>query len=283
MLSEHERAVRLALQSGDELKRLVNRLGTSEAPRGRVLSAYRQARRAMRQVDGLAGVVQVLTELRVTVEAAVRAVMAGAVVAGEGQARTELAVYGLPNAGTGGYAAQAELDAWLATLDAQLSAARGLYVATGDVGQVVGDDERAGVLSPAPVVRDGARWLGIALGGAWAAAVTTALVRGRRDDFMRQAVAAIDERTTDCCLRVHGQVVGMADEFHLTGTPRFGAYIRNPPFHHYCRTSTCLVRREDADDRLSVEMREAARNEIDARDATGVRVEIHPADARSGR
>jgi hypothetical protein len=75
----------------------------------------------------------------------------------------------------------------------------------------------------------------------------------------------------------------MSDEFHLTGTPRFGAYMRNPPFHHYCRTSTCLVRREDADDRLSVEMREAARNEIAARDATGVRVEIHPADARSGR
>jgi hypothetical protein len=137
MLSEHERAVRLALESGDELKVLVNQLGTSEAPRGRVLSAYRQARRAMRQVDGLAGVVEVLTELRLAVETAVRSVMAGAVLAGQAQARTELAVYGLPNVATGGYAAQAELDAWLATVDAQLSAARGLYVATGDVGQEI--------------------------------------------------------------------------------------------------------------------------------------------------
>jgi len=280
---EHEQAVRAALRAGDELKRLIDQLGNQAHPRGRLLSAYRQARRAMRQAQNLTTVLDVLRELRATVEDVMRASLASAAQAGLDQARVELAVYGLPNT-----VARAQpglpMAAWMAQYDAQASAVQATWMATGDMTQIVGDEEVVGILSPAPVIREGARWLGIALLVAYTGATAEMLERTRRqEDFMRQAVAAIDERTTDCCLRVHGQVVGMNQDYHLTGTPRFGEYLRNPPFHWYCRSSTALVRREDANDLLSRQMRQAAADEIGARAATGTRVMIHPADARSRR
>lgn len=280
---EHEQAVRAALRAGDELKRLIDRLGNQEHPRGRMLSAYRQARRAMRQAQNLTTVLDVLRELRASVEDVMRAALASAALAGLDQARVDLAVYGLPNT-VAPYRTEQELAAAMAQYDAQAAAVQATWATTGDMTQIVGDEERVGILSPAPVIREGARWLGIALLVAYAGATAEMLERTRRqEDFMRQAVAAIDERTTDCCLRVHGQVVGMNQDFHLTGTPRFGEYLRNPPFHWYCRSSTALVRREDANDPLSRQMRQAAADEIGARATTGTRVVIHPADARSRR
>lgn len=104
------------------------------------------------------------------------------------------------------------------------------------------------------------------------------------EPFKRQAIAAIDENTTDCCLRVHGQIVGLDEPFHLTGQPRFGPYIQNPPFHFHCRTSQALY--VPAMEKIGVptaEMRDAARAEREARARTGQRTEIHPAHATSRR
>ena len=93
------------------------------------------------------------------------------------------------------------------------------------------------------------------------------------EDFKRQAIAAIDERTTDTCLRVHGQVVGMTDPFKLTGTPRYADEVPAPPFHDYCRTAVVLVRNEDVNDRTTNLMRDAARAEINARASAQSRID----------
>lgn len=58
--------------------------------------------------------------------------------------------------------------------------------------------------------------------------------------FQKQAIAAIDKRTTQCCLKVHGQIQNLDQPFVLTGTPRFADRIQNPPFHHRCRTAVSL-------------------------------------------
>jgi hypothetical protein len=102
--------------------------------------------------------------------------------------------------------------------------------------------------------------------------------------YWKQAIAAIDERTTDCCLRVHGQVQPLDKPFELSGTPRFADKVQNPPFHLYCRTATALYRPEMEQTGLSTaEMISAARSELAARAITGKRVEIHPASAISRR
>lgn len=102
--------------------------------------------------------------------------------------------------------------------------------------------------------------------------------------YQKQAIAAIDERTTDCCLRVHGQVQPLDTPFHLNGTPRFADRVMNPPFHWRCRTASTLYLPEmEARGIPTSEMRDAARDELDARKRTGMRKEIHPAHSTSRR
>lgn len=280
---EHERSVQQALRTERELRLLFDRLGNRAHPRGRVLSAYRQARRALKGNTGdLTTVREILAELRWNVAQTAMDALSTASAAGSLQAKKTLAVYGLGNV----YQlpdVSTELDAWLATVDAQSAAVMALAM-NGDEMEILGDGERVGALSPSPVVREGARWLAVAALASVMVGIDAALSRNdAQDDFMRQAVAAIDERTTDCCLRVHGQVVKFDKRFTLTGTPRFADRVMAPPFHWYCRSSVALVRREDADDGLSRQMRSAAMVERDARAVTGRRAEIHPADARSTR
>ena len=56
----------------------------------------------------------------------------------------------------------------------------------------------------------------------------------------KQAVAQIDDKTTDCCLNVHGQVQPIDEPFILTGTPRFADEQMHPRFHWQCRTDEIL-------------------------------------------
>lgn len=101
--------------------------------------------------------------------------------------------------------------------------------------------------------------------------------------FYKQAIAAIDEVTTECCLIVHGQFQPINNDFSLIGSPRFADFINNPPFHWNCRTATALVHASERYDGLTQEMLQAAARELKARGDTGYRVEIHPAHATSSR
>lgn len=279
----HEASVRQALRTAAELRRLFDRMGNTEHPRGRILSAYRQARRAMATAASLGEVQRVLQDLRIAVDAAARASLTEAVSIGAAQAAVEVAAYGLPVAPTT-YAPTVEITAWLDTYSAQALQVTAIYLTTGDLTRIIGDGSRVGVLSPAPVTQSGANWIVAALSAAWTAAVGTSLDRaGARSDFVRQAVAAIDERTTDCCLRVHGQTAEITGDFRLTGTPRYADRMRNPPFHYFCRTATCLVRRDEAGDNLTQRMTAAARAELGARQPDDNRQVIHPASATSRR
>jgi hypothetical protein len=109
---------------------------------------------------------------------------------------------------------------------------------------------------------------------------------GRRSRvvFKKQAIAAIDDRTTECCLRVHGQVQEMKAPFVLTGRPRFADRLQGPPFHWRCRTATTLY--SEAMEMVGVPtaaMLAAARAELKARARTGTRATIWPSHATSGR
>lgn len=101
----------------------------------------------------------------------------------------------------------------------------------------------------------------------------------------KQVVAAIDERTTDCCLQAHGQIVDEDQKFTLTGTPRFARYMSWTPFHWNCRSAVVLYNPiyDEIEGVTTKDMRGAARAEINARAQTGKRQEIHPAHATSRR
>jgi hypothetical protein len=104
------------------------------------------------------------------------------------------------------------------------------------------------------------------------------------EEYKRQAIAAIDGRTTACCLAVHGQIVGFDKPFRLSAEPRFAEYVYAPPFHWNCRTAISLYTPEMDDSGVTTDdMRSAALAERKARRETGKRVEIHPAHATSRR
>jgi len=102
--------------------------------------------------------------------------------------------------------------------------------------------------------------------------------------FQKQAIAAIDHRTTDCCLRVHGQVQPLNSPFVLTGKPRFANRLQGPPFHWRCRTAITLYTADMENVGVPTsQMQDAARAELRARLVTGTRVRIWPSHATSRR
>jgi len=286
MADEHEQAVRQAERTAEMLRRMFDRLGNAQHPRGRVIAAYRTARRALRgKTDDVRIVTEVLADLRMALANVAAVSLAEAATQGEQQAQKMLEIYGLQPVGLGvASGVEDGQRAWLAQYDAQRAAVLGIVAAGGDEMQILGDDNRMGVLAPGPVVRSGADWIGLVAAGAIMAGIAAGVSRAdAQPEFLRQAVAAIDERTTDCCLRVNGQVTTMDGRFELTGTPRYADAMRHPPFHHYCRTSVALIRRDMADDALSRDMRSAAGAELAARGPQDVRQEIDPASSTSRR
>jgi len=261
-------SVRAARRTTRELYGLFGRLGTAEHPRGQVLVAYRNAHRALRDAFGRGGLAvrleasEILGGLRRDVEA---------VELGVAQADVELEAWRLPSAGGMAVDTRPMLTAWMATVDGQAAAAQAIIVGGGEPALIVGDASRAGLLHPATVVREGSRWLTTA---ALAGFITVVQAPAGRSGirWCKQAVAAIDERTTDCCLRVHAQSVPLDGKFRLTGEPRFADALEWSPFHWYCRTSPALVPADRAEDELTVQMREAARAELRARAETAERI-----------
>lgn len=266
--SQHERAVRQAARTSAELKTLFGRLGNAEHPRGRILSAYRMARRALKGNLGSHFAVQdTLFELRNTAEMEIWMILRDAAASGREQAESELGIYGLPVHGAWPDD-RAALTASLLILDQQIAAINAL-LATGDASEniILGDASRVGILSPAPVIREANKWTTeVALLAWWNSIKRGVEQAGAQDDYVRQAIAAIDHLTTDCCLRVHGQTAELDGDFTLTGTPRFADKQYKPPFHWNCRTAEALVLRSEADDSLTARMRKASRDELRFRD-----------------
>lgn len=281
-IRQHRTAIRLAEQTNDEIGKIVANLGTSDAPRGRLIAAYAAAIRALRgKLDNQRLVIETLNELRSSVEQASASAMVMAADAGRDLAERSLRIYGedLVPVDVQPFRDSGHL-AIMAQLDTQLSAFRNANLHNlVDENELLGDDSRAGWLTYGVVLKTAAVWLALVANNATKATIKRNVTR----TYVKQAIAGIDERTTDCCLRVSGQVVRLNEKFDLTGTPRFADEMDRPPFHWYCRTTTALVLSEDAFDESTSEIVAAARDELTAREKTGKLVEIHPASAISRR
>ena len=279
-------SVRAAEHTTRELKTLFAKLGTEEHPRGQVKVAYANAQRALRDVlrrlSGPAALVEaqeVLGSLRRDVADAARNALGAATALGEQQAKAEAEAWGIPLADVP-HDVELALSGWMAPVDKQIAYALSLIGMGGDPALILGDDSRQGVLRHSEVTRDGA----IVLTGLALLAMRRALqVEETRQEWDKQAIAAIDERTADCCLRVHGQIQPMKGRFELSGTPRYADRMDWSPFHDWCRTSVCMIPHAQGADDLTAQMIDAAQFELSERERTGETTEIHPAHARSRR
>lgn len=177
------------------------------------------------------------------------------------------------------------VDAVTEVANQQASQTVAIALVGGNVEQVVGDGVNSvGFLSQGTLNRLLAGYITALLLSRYEETLE-AFIQEQIDDntYYKQAVAAIDENTTECCLIVHGQFQPMDKPFILTGSPRFADEIEQPPFHWNCRTALALVHASERYDGLTQEMLLAAADEMKARGETGYRVEIHPAHATSRR
>jgi len=237
--AQHRRAVGLALRAGDDLATLFNKLGTAEHPRGLVLTAYRNARRS---IAGAAkggklspvAVVEIFAGLRLAIQDAITTTLTAAAEAGLTQADKTLALYGLRPSLVNPISQAEAVTAILSTVVSQESAA--LWQVMNDVTAVevlLGDATRVGIISPAPTNKAATNWLASMMAASFQGGIGGALTGGGKEEFRKQAIAGIDHRTTDCCLRAHAQVQPMDGTFRLTGTPRYADRLPWVPFHWY--------------------------------------------------
>ena len=328
MPTQHERAVANASRTTDQLGRLFDALGHAESRRG-VFRAYRAAIAALcANLSDIGATGETLAQLRRSVALESTTLLQDALDLGIEAGQRDADLWGfVVDPATDLTVPPDALAAILANVDAQSIGARGLLLlGQGDDAQIIGNEDRAGIITPAPVTSNAARWLVLLSMVAYDVVVQRSIVRtelpfylqgegvravdasapalfGNRNegyDFAqfgigakvkevlsewgRQVVAVVDERTTDCCLRAHGQWQAMGDDFVLTGQPRYADKMPHPPFHRYCRSATALVQRQYAADDLTQRMRDAARAEINARKTQKPRRKvITPANAFSRR
>ena len=253
-------SVRAARRTTRELKVLFGQMGTTQRPRGRILRAYRVvrlgARSAFNERMPHFALSEVLSEFRLAMSRHINHFLVQARNLGQNQAEAEIEAWELPGTGQPPRSLQPERDAWLKIVDAQIAATEASPVPA----FVLGGGTQLGILQPSPAIQAGAHWLTAAAIAFWFFGVERATRIDRRPwEWFKQAIPAIDERTTDCCLRVAGQAVPLSSEFKLTGTPRFADEQAWSPFHNWCRTSVSLVPDQFKDDDLTQKLEGEAR------------------------
>ena len=304
-MSVHERAIQNALDTGDDIKALFDKLGSADHPRGVIMALHRSFMREIApHLDNPPVMREMLRTYKTRLTVAFVQVFEQAAATGANRAERDIARNDIVENGALlpdpilSQLTQPARDAIAAAIDAQINAVYAQLAMGRDPVAVIGDAGRVGLLSPSSLLKVGKRIVAEVVSSAREQRLQAAFNSGfggfgglilpdanavaRVEVYKRQAIAAIDERTTDCCLRVNGQVVGVDELFKLSGTPRYADKMADPPFHDYCRTSVALVHQDDIDDRMTSDMRKAAIAEIKARE-DGSRVEINPADSKSGR
>lgn len=231
-----------------------------------MLVAYRNATRALREIvqraegpQAAAEAQEVLDQLRWTVEDTAHDLLSKAEKLGAKQAMTEVNAWGL-DLSQEPLEIQIMLSAWLSGLTQQIDSVLAILFSGGDIALVLGDGVRQGILRPGPIIKEGAKWLTTVATMRYLKSVRAGDGRGK------QAVPAIDENTTDCCLKVAGQVVPFDKKFKLRGVPRFADSMEWTPFHWYCRTSIVTVPLKLADDDMTTSLLSSARRELGQRE-----------------
>ena len=239
-----DRSIRSAFRMNDDIGKLFARIGSTAHPRGEVMSAYRTANLAMESAlngdDPLRDAQDVLRNLRRQLLLILAFLLREAIDMGEEEAVRQLDWYGEEARRRSIFLTEqinSATNAVMARFDAQDAAIIALILAGLHQSQILGGGTRAGILSAVDVTNAASFWATNLVWDAFDETIGTK--RGGRE-FAKVAVAVLDERTTDCCLKVHGQVVPFREPFHLTGTPRFADHMDWPGFHWYCRTSVAV-------------------------------------------
>lgn len=278
-----EEALKHAARDASKLGELFRAFGSAQYINTPILRAYRAAYRSLDQAltagQDSQAVLDTFASLRASVQASSTEILDRAARYGVESASVQLRAYGDQASLTPSeiikLRTEAAVNPIVAAVDKQEAAIMAAWLTGPDRSMILGDDKRQGNLRPTDILVTGAVWAAALFWSMFGYMVNDSAGPGT---YQKMAVAGLDERTTDCCLRVHGQVQPLSSKFELTGTPRFADRIAWPPFHWYCRTSGVLYQ-GGYDAGLSELMQKSAQAILDALAAGKKIPEIHPANA----
>jgi hypothetical protein len=258
--------IKAARKTTQQLGVLYGKMGSKAHPDGKILVAYRAARRAVADAYGQpsrsqreSAIRDALATLRLSLRGAGRELLSAAYQLGLEQASQELEARGLRPAIAPIRIAE-DLDAWEKRWEAQLAWVELQARNDAEPSEIVGDRSRVGSLSAAPILGLGALLLTGAAVRGWRSKVQA--TRGPKPLYWwKQAVATIDHRTTNCCLGVHGQAQPLQKPFATHGAPHFAEKQNWAPFHFLCRTVVTLLLEAEAHDAHTEALRAEARQE----------------------
>ncbi len=273
--SQTQKAIRSGLRMNQRMGDLFADIGNSANPEGRIAALYSDARFAI--IGALAGgaaisVIQgILDRLKRDVQREIAAIFNSSINLGVEEARWQLELYDANV--LGGINLTTEKDsamrAIMARFDAQHAAMLALLTVDASDEQIIGDETRNGVFNWLEIVEAVAYWAAFLVWQAFDNMIENSRnsAGNRIENLFKMAVAIVDDRTTDCCLRVHGQIQPLNGMFKLTGTPRFADEMDYPAFHRYCRTGTVLYSPElDPGGKQRAKLLEETKAELKARE-----------------
>jgi hypothetical protein len=275
--SQTQKAIRSGLRMNERMGVLFADIGNSANPEGRIAALYSDARFAI--IGALAGgaaisVIQgILDRLKRDIQREIAAIFNSSISLGAEEARWQLELYEASISGGINLTTEKDsaLKAILARFDAQYAAILALLMVDASDEQIVGDDNRNGVFNGFEIMEAVAYWAAFLVWNAFDTVVANSatLPGSQIKNLFKMAVAVIDDRTTDCCLRVHGQIQPLDGMFRLTGTPRFADEMDYPAFHRYCRTGTVLYSPElDADGKQRAKLLDESKHQLKVREET---------------
>jgi hypothetical protein len=276
-------SIQSAIRMNETLGSLFSEAGSIQEGTGYVVRAYRNANRALPQalqeVSPTRAVRDIMHELRVNLGTELRGTFDTSFQTGLEESGRQLRYYGIetdPKRPAINLSEQVNsaVNAVIAQVDAQEQTLNAMLMSNIDTILITGDEDRQGVLKPAEILTGATYWIAALV---WDAFSWWSSTHSNGEGFSKQSIAALDGRTTDCCIRVHGQIKPLNGKFHLTGTPRFADDLEWAPFHWNCRTSIALYSSQ-FDDGLTDRMRAGA-NWLQAERLAGRNPDQHPADA----
>lgn len=272
MTNPHLQVIEAAVSSDKALAKLyASNIGTKARPKGDIMSAYRRAKTDLFGNVGRPAAHRILSAYRDEVSAAARAGAQRAVEIGREQAqRTAEALNIRMGLASTGRLIDETVTRVLNVVDGQI---RAIESGTLTEAQVLGDEGRVGLFAPGVVQREAANAYANLAALLFGQMVFVGPdVQGNLAFWRKQAIAAIDNKTTPCCLNVHGQTVPVDGFYTTTAPPAYAREQERPPFHDSCRTAQTLVPVEMAADDLTADMIRAARLEESLRGTPGYEV-----------
>lgn len=284
MANPLERSIKSALKANEEIGKFFAQIGTVNNQRGYITTAYKQARRAMRSAlkedNPTLAAADVMAELRKSIVNGTNSLFVDAEAMGSEEADRQLSFYGVNplRRPQDNLRTRPSIQSVAAKVDAQTASIMALISTGAAEAQIIGDADRSGALRYSDISLTASSLVPSLWWQSYAYTVQAATVN-QSVQFSKQAIAGLDDRTTDCCLKVHAQIQPLEGKFELTGTPRYADELDWAPFHWYCRTSIALYLPE-FDMGITDDMRAGAETIMSEREAGGTGSR-YPVDAYS--